>query len=207
MKREIKIIQDSDPESPREWDNLGTMVCFHSRYSLGDKDGYAKLKSAAWEHVNYKEWWHDVFNNPNAFDDADKEDWIELAEKLDMIILPLYLYDHSGITMNTTGFSCGWDSGQVGIIFVTRAKVRKEFTKHRISSKLLEKVNKRLVGEVETYDQFLTGDIYGYQLFENGEEIDSCWGFYGDDPKENGMIDHWPEEFHNIEPTKESTCY
>ena len=29
------------------------------------------------------------------------------------IVQPLYLYDHGGITMNTTGFSCSWDSGQV----------------------------------------------------------------------------------------------
>ena len=37
-----------------------------------------------------------------------------LVEQMDgMVILPLYLYDHSGITMNTCGFSCPWDSGQV----------------------------------------------------------------------------------------------
>ena len=30
-----------------------------------------------------------------------------LVEQMEgMVILPLYLYDHSGITMNTTGFSC-----------------------------------------------------------------------------------------------------
>ena len=24
-------------DSPRDWDNMGTMVCWHSRYTLGDK--------------------------------------------------------------------------------------------------------------------------------------------------------------------------
>ena len=32
----IKVFVDEDPQSPREWDNAGTMVCFHRRYNLGD---------------------------------------------------------------------------------------------------------------------------------------------------------------------------
>lgn len=43
------------------------------------------------------------------------------------IVLPLYLYDHSGITMNTTGFSCPWDSGQVGWIYASKEDALKEF--------------------------------------------------------------------------------
>lgn len=34
--------------------------------------------------------------------------------------------------------------------------------------------------EVKQYDYYLTGDIYGYQLFERDTEIDICWGFIGD---------------------------
>jgi len=30
--KELKIIQDEDPESPREWDNLGIMFCFHKKH-------------------------------------------------------------------------------------------------------------------------------------------------------------------------------
>ena len=39
-KFELEVVQDTDPESPRTWDNLGTMVCFHKRYELGDKTDY-----------------------------------------------------------------------------------------------------------------------------------------------------------------------
>ncbi len=35
---ELEILQDESPESPREWENLGTMICFHRRYNLGDKN-------------------------------------------------------------------------------------------------------------------------------------------------------------------------
>jgi hypothetical protein len=120
------------------------------------------------------------------------------------VILPLYLYDHSGITMNTTGFSCGWDSGQVGFIYVSRETLRKEYSVKRISNKIVEKATKLLIGEVETYDQFLKGDVYGFKVFkvetcdkgcEHEEEIGSCWGFYGDNFIENGLIEHVDKEF------------
>lgn len=62
--------------------------------------------------------------------------------------------------------------------------------------------------EVKVYDQYLRGDVYGYTLiktvtiqekcphcgevireYEDEEELDSCWGFYGDCLEENGILD------------------
>lgn len=167
MSKYVIIAQDEINESPREWDNLGTMACFHRRYTLGDKDHGLSLEEA------------------QAIEADDKK----------YIALPLYLYDHSGITMNTTGFSCRWDSGQVGVIFVSKEAVRKEYGWKVITKARKEQILGYLKGEVETYDQFLRGDVYGFKCVENGEETDSCWGFYGTDPKENGMIDHIGKEF------------
>lgn len=156
----IKTFHDEGAESPREWDNLGTMVCFHNRYVLGDK--------------------HDLNHN-------DFNSWEEMQEFLEKnhnadIILPLYLYDHSGITMNTRGFNCPWDSGQVGFIFISKEKIRKEYNVKRVSKKLLKKVESYLINEVKTYDDYMTGQVYGFSIENNdGEEIDSCWGFFGYD--------------------------
>lgn len=160
-KYKIEIIQDTDPEDPRGWDNLGTMVCFHGRYNLGDKHDYRS-------------------SHFHSYNELERQ--IERDEKIG-VILPLYLYDHSGITMNTTGFSCPWDSGRVGFIFVSKKKIREEFGVKYVTKKLVEKVEKQLVGEVETYDQYLRGDVYGFRITdtETDEEIDSCWGFYGSD--------------------------
>ena len=38
--KSYKLIIDYDDssESPREWDNLFTFVCWHNRYRLGDKN-------------------------------------------------------------------------------------------------------------------------------------------------------------------------
>jgi hypothetical protein len=36
-------------------------------------------------------------------------------------------------------------------------------------------------GEVKTFNQWLNGECYGYQLEdEEGNETDSCWGYIGD---------------------------
>lgn len=178
----LKIFIDESPENPRTWDNLGTMVCFHRRYDLGDKHNYSSSDYDSWDEM---------------------ESAIIKQEDV-AVILPLYLYDHSGITMNTTGFSCGWDSGQVGFIFVSRETLRNEYGVKRISNKIIEKATKLLLGEVETYDQYICGDVYGFKVFkvetcdkgcEHEEEIDSCWGFYGDNFIENGLIEHVDKEF------------
>jgi len=36
----LTIEQDEYSESPREWDNLGIMVCKHKNYNLGDSVDY-----------------------------------------------------------------------------------------------------------------------------------------------------------------------
>ncbi len=154
-KYKIEIFPDESPYSPREDDNLGTMVCVGKYRGYGDK--------------------HD-------FRDGDELNYfIRNNKKKIGVILPLYIYDHSGLTMNTTGFSCTWDTSRVGVIYIMKDKIRKEYGWLRITKKRLEKIEKYLVGEVETYDQYLTGDVYGFRITDttNDEEVDSCWGFYG----------------------------
>jgi hypothetical protein len=177
----IEVIQDESPESPREWDNLGTMICFHGRYNLGDKHDYRSGDYSGWDEQR-----KDIEKKENA-----------------CVILPLYLYDHSGITMKTSPFGCNWDSGQVGWIVVSKEKVRKEYNVKRINKELIEKVTKVLEGEVKTYDQYLTGDIYGYRIskvtecelgHKHKEELDSCWGFYGEEEcmtEAEGIVDYY----------------
>lgn len=156
-KYRIDVILDEDPIDPRGNDNLGTMVCFHRRYNLGD--------------------------NHNFSDPDELKDYLQRNKKKIGVVLPLYLYDHSGITMNTTGFSCPWDSGQVGIVFITKEKMRKEYSKKRISKQLTERVKGYIINEVEEYDQYLTGDCYGFRITdtETDEEVDNSWGYYGED--------------------------
>jgi len=242
-KYRLEVFLDTCPESPRNWDNLGTMVCSHRRYDLGDEQAKNIDEYSSWD-----EWLQG-----EVYDLYGGED--------NVVCLPLYLYDHGGITMNTTGFACFWDSGQVGWIYVTKEKLRKETgysdkelfskEKHRIPE-VGERVRIRKFGEdwgqvvaieelhgstkykvdfdynkalnfrdpdrvvyvdfsdivevrsgvayeilkneVEVYDMYIRGAVYGFRL-ERVEkcaccgntdytEEDSCWGFYGDSLKE-----------------------
>jgi hypothetical protein len=147
----VTIDYDTNPESPREWSNLGTMVCWHRRYKLGDQHN---------------------FSSPSEFQESDEY-------KNAAIVLPLYLYDHSGITMSCAAFSCPWDSGQVGYIYISRETIRKEYSCKRISKQRLAKVTEYLQSEVKAYDDFITGQVYCYSVEEDGTHIDSCHGFYG----------------------------
>lgn len=149
----IEIVPDSDAGDPfTEFEQLGTLYHCHRRYYLGGKSGM----------------------------DADAIK--EIAESSEHISLPVYLYDHSGLSVSCGPFSCQWDSGQVGIIAVSLEKVRENFMCKRITQKIRDKVIKCLKGEIETYDQYLTGQVYGYRITDrNGEQVDSCWDFYGFD--------------------------
>jgi len=161
----VRIEQDNDPMHPRkDHDNLGTMVCFHTRYNLGDET-----------HIEHD--WFGGWNEMKEFilTPDDKEYSEYLGEGMGAVIaLPLSLYDHSGISMSV-GVSRGWDCGQVGFIYCTQKDID-------AAGMTLEDAERHLRGEVETYNAFISGDIYGFTVEdESGEHIDSCWGFYGYD--------------------------
>jgi len=198
----LHIVHDNDPDSPRSWDNLGKMICAHTRYNLGDIQADSKLNClqqiaddlGITEIIEDLEMYEEIYN-----DQEQLQDWINSRE--DFVMLPLYLYDHSGITMSTSSFSCRWDSGQVGYIYCPTNTILKEYGNTNLST--LTKVEDILEDEVKTYDQYLTGDVYGFKLYkkekcssghEHLEFIDSCHGFYGDDFKQNGIFGHIDSE-------------
>lgn len=117
----------------------------------------------------------------------------EIQEKTrdkSVIWLPVYAYIHSGIVLSCSPFSCPWDSGMCGIIWCSKDRAKLEWSGHYI-----KKAKKYLQGEVETYSQYLAGDVYGFTISNpQGEEIDSCWGFYGFDyitEEVKGLLDHY----------------
>jgi hypothetical protein len=169
----VRVLLDRDCASPRDDDNVGTMACWHRRYHLGDVQ-------------------------PTC---TPEEYIAELPPE--SLILPLYLYDHSGITIRTMPFSCPWDSGQVGIIHVAPDKIADEFGEGEPGRALAHAC---LTAEVEQYAHYLENECYGF-VIEEGEtcnlghvhwtETDSCWGFIGADPMTNGMAEHVPAELHD----------
>lgn len=186
IEHRLKIRYDDYADSPREWGNLGAMYCEHWRYALGDKNAEdIRVENARTGEVSWP---------AKGF-----------------TILPLYLYDHSGLSISTGRFSCPWDSGCVGYIYVSDKDVKEKYGWKIITKKRREQIAAHLVAEVETYDQFLSGDVYGFQfesfaVYEDGREESlgdeaSCSGFYGSDPATNGMADYLPVNIKDCEIT------
>lgn len=178
----VRIGQDDGPESPRDWDNIGTMVCWHRRYNLGDEQPSANpddyMIGMLGDAMEYE---HDPVERERLQDTIEALEEGEAGEDVlhewlnkYYTILPLYLYDHSGITMSTSAFSCPWDSGQVGFIYARNDKQSELGPDYTLEQALRQ--------EVETYDQYLRGDVYYYVVEdEDGEFLDSCSGFFGFD--------------------------
>lgn len=199
----IEICIDHDPQNPRtEFDHLGKMLCAHSRYILGDDQFGSHPYMTAEQEITsmvYDEFFPDADVHEDQYHQA-------MLDKCPIIWLPLYLYDHSGITMNTTGFSCPWDSGQVGIIYVSLERAKTEWPKKmdETDEQWDHRIREYLKGEVEEYDNYLRGEVYGYRVYkpvedEDGfmdeddedcwEEVESCWGFFGDYNTEGGCLE------------------
>lgn len=169
-KLTVKIIHEIDPQNPREWDQMGILAGFHRRYDIGDNDPAALLDGGHLDPKHYDGW-----------DEMEAD----LRRRGALCILPLYLYDHSETSLSTRSFvgrahHASWDSGRVGFIFTTRKRMQEFLGKNRLTTKTRKHVEKILEAEVEEYDQYMTGDVYGYVIEDGqGNEVDSCWGFYG----------------------------
>lgn len=134
---------------------------------------------------------------------SNKDIWYLLEKHANIIALPLYLFEHSGITMSTASFNDCWDSGQVGWIYTDKETILSQRYKLKNSKGNLIKITKRnwkeaayqnLKKEVKVYNMYLQGEVYGIIIeeydtdFEEFDEIDSCWGFYDDSYDEEEIL-------------------
>ena len=171
----INIDYDPSPESPREWDDLSTIYSNSRRY---DFDGHS-----------IEELIEDV--GGNVYDNVIP--WDLIAKKY--YYRKVWMYDHSGVTVRTgesnpwgSGWMA-WDSGLAGVIVVNKKQAKKEWPKDT-----KQRAEKWLDGEIQNLDTYVRGEIYGYVIEnEDGEEVDSCWGFYDKDEciaEAKGYVDY-----------------
>ena len=198
----ISIYQDDFVESPREWENLGTIAALHREYNLADKI-HAKdetrlgllntiasqltelearqvllafIKDTRPSSTDLK-YWLGLYNS--------RKELLEGEELTDLSIdhfnsvltyLNVYMYEHGSIALSTSNFSCPWDSGQLGFIYCLNSTALKE-------SIDLDRLPEILKGEIEIYSQYLNGEVFGF-IIEGPGCDNSCWGFYGSDYKD-----------------------
>jgi len=178
----LEIHYDDSPESPREWDNCSTLILTNGNGDRTDFQFAGGYKS--------------------------RQDFVEQGEaeirkhfKDVAVCLPVNKYSHSGVGYSTSNgypYNCQWDSGTAGFIVVTKAQIRERLGITRVTKPIIERAAEIASGEVDTFSQWASGDVYGFILKEDGEEKHSCWGFYGSDIKTNGILDHIGQEWKEV---------
>lgn len=170
---------DTEMYDPRDWDNVGVMFCWHPDYTLGDE------QFAPDSHRDAGYTFHRMEDVVRYLQD----------ERHARVILPLFLLDHSGITIRAgepilgdpekdtnqerlksrgrfIGDDTGWDTTHVGFIYTNDEEMEKMGVDPANALKCLRQ-------EVEVYDQYLTGDIYFYIVGEDTPFEQSLSGIFG----------------------------
>lgn len=153
----IEISYDDYAESPREWrdwsDNLGTIYCAHKEYDI---DGHL---------IN------ELFNNEGEIN------YEELNENY--VFLPIFYYEHSGITLSTGVPYDAWDSGFFGIIAVKKTDAQARFEWSEFNDKRKSSIEAMLRNEIEELSQYLNGEIYRYDITDkNGRDMGGSGEYY-----------------------------
>lgn len=120
-------------DNPRYYNtNLGTMWFHHGRYELGD---------------------------PNS---KSVEETIEFMRdnSRNIMFQPVYMMDHSGLTLATQPFGgiYGYfDSGQIGFIWASKIDIRNWFGVRHVTKSIRNKVKQRFAAELKAYEAYLNG--------------------------------------------------
>lgn len=140
-------------------------------------DDYAE-SPRTWDNATKFAMFHKRYDFPNEIGirHEDYASWDEMQEALDKEykwVYPVFMYDHSGIAFSVNAFDCKFDSGQVGFI-VSNEGTPEEAYMHATS-------------ELKTFGDYANGDVYGFRVFEDTEEMDSCFSYFGCDHEDSGL--------------------
>ena len=96
-------------------------------------------------------------------------------------IFPVSIYDHSGIALSL-GRSHGWDYSNGDAFLCVKRMKGWSWAK--------SKAEERAEALVDTWNEYLSGEVYGFvSEDEYGEQIDSCWGYYGEDGIKDAIVE------------------
>ena len=157
---QINIQVDTCPESPREWDNLGTFYSTDRNINFDNK----RIDDLPSEYLN----------------DDGTVNLTKLGK--DYLFGFVRCYEHSGIALyfdRNAGRITDWDTRYIGIYAVSKDNVIKCYGGKIITQKKKELALQVLAGEISTYEDYANGNVYGWEV--NTPEGDSCWGYYGDE--------------------------
>lgn len=143
---QLRIEQDTDAQSPSEWQNKDLFLVANHR---------------------------DFFVPPSKAErNFDVQDTIESHKKTHHVFL-LEAYIHSGVVLSLAGEGNfpdrQWDVSTLGAVFAEKASWRTR-----------KQARQAALSLVKEWNMYLSGDVWGYIVeTDEGQHLDSCWGFYG----------------------------
>jgi len=140
----------------------------------------------------------DFFVECKGFDPQNIWQEIQDTEKYeynDHIVFPVYAYIHSGVALSLGNqaypFNDRWDVSMKGFLLYKKGSIDMDMQR-KSRPELKDKTDNEIIkhfakGLIETWNEYLSGQVFGFQAEINGEK-DSCWSYYGD-PEKSGIID------------------
>jgi hypothetical protein len=153
----LRIVQDQDAQSPQEYgDDALFLVANHRDFYVPTEEQRKRQ------------------NKEGRRGPVDVQLEIDSHKKTHHVFL-LEAYIHSGVVLalhKEGNFpDRQWDVSLLGAVFASKNEWRTR-----------DAARKAVLGYIETWNQYLSGDVWGFIVEDdNGNHLDSCWGFYGHD--------------------------
>lgn len=173
----VQIIYDDFPENPRALSNFGKI--FTNWDALKNETRFKDWSSL----LSYYKVTKSGSDRSAMYRDIDSI--IAAGKKKGDLILPLSIYEHSGIELYVgtpkDHFDGKWDCSFIGFIIADKNSLKEVFESYYPNEIWFREGEKILIDEINILSSYLNGDVFGYILTDKdtGEEIDSCYGFYG----------------------------
>lgn len=188
--------QADESDNPRDWDNLGTLAYRNAQWISGDQqsslaenwkrvtDLYCTnrtLEMLAASMVEVESGWYDG-------------DWkVSWKDTEDYRVLMTVHYIHGNTSRmviddlaigqaqcrNLLKTILAGDGDGDGIYALTREELEAEYG--TVTRSTLHNAARAMRGEIETYSQWLDNEVYTIAVYGEGEFLESCGGFYGED--------------------------
>lgn len=158
----LEVGIDDCPRNPREDDgNLCLLCCAHQKHNLGD----VQVKNFN-DFTSWDEWLNDFKDHNNVW-----------------YAFPLYMIDHSSITLSLNKFSCPWDSGQLGYAIVTQEIIDSGCFQDPSDETAVRKAVEK---EIEAYNSYVNGAVYQFTITNlNGDVMEACGGYCDEEKAED----------------------
>ena len=217
----IEVKHDSDPEYPNDWWCDECFLVYQHRDFNIERDGFYPQNIHSYLEIL------NIIKNHSSLTIEQLEEYNDELSTYtdynkDYFIFPVEAYIHSGVSLSLfKGHKqCRFDSSVTGFILVAR----------NYADDNTEQAELYAEGLVETWNHYLSGNVYGFVTYENKpnysipkklfdkcvednisilefkdklilsddwNEIDSCWGYYGD-PNISGLLEEAKSVIDNL---------